>query len=40
VPTIEGSAWITGFHQYLLDASDPFPEGYLVPDTFGGTALL
>ncbi|HEU5265339.1 MAG TPA: proline racemase family protein [Jatrophihabitans sp.] len=40
VPTIEGSAWITGFHHYLLDASDPFPEGYLVPDTFGGTALL
>jgi proline racemase len=40
VPTIEGSAWITGYHQYLLDASDPFPEGYLVPDTFGGTALL
>jgi proline racemase len=40
VPTIEGSAWITGYHQYLLDDSDPFPEGYLVPDTFGGTALL
>ncbi len=40
VPTIEGSAWITGFHQYLIDASDPFPEGYLVPDTFGGTGLL
>jgi len=39
VPAIEGQAWITGFHQYLLDASDPFPEGYLVPDTFGGTAL-
>ena len=40
VPTIEGSAWITGFHQYLVDDSDPFPEGYLVPDTFGGTDLL
>ena len=39
VPAIEGSAWITGFHQYLLDAADPFPEGYLVPDTFGGTGL-
>jgi proline racemase len=40
VPVIEGRAWITGFHQYLLDAADPFPNGYLVPDTFGGTALL
>ena len=40
VPVIEGRAWITGFHQYLLDTADPFPSGYLVPDTFGGTALL
>jgi proline racemase len=40
VPSIEGSAWITGFHTYLLDASDPFPAGYLVPDTTGGTGLL
>jgi trans-L-3-hydroxyproline dehydratase len=40
VPSIEGSAWITGFHHSVLDATDPFPEGYLVPDTFGGTGLL
>ena len=40
VPVIEGSAWITGYHQYLVDNADPFPAGYLVPDTFGGTALL
>lgn len=35
VPTIRGSAWITGFHHYVLDASDPFPEGYVVSDTWG-----
>lgn len=31
-PTIEGSAWITGFHQYVLDESDPFPTGYTLSD--------
>ncbi len=33
-PTITGSAWITAFHQYVLDPSDPFPTGYLLPDTW------
>jgi proline racemase len=28
VPTITGSAWITGTSQYLLDPTDPFPEGF------------
>jgi proline racemase len=28
VPTITGSAWITGISQYLLDPADPFPEGF------------
>jgi len=28
VPTITGRAWITGMGQYLLDADDPFPEGF------------
>ena len=37
VPTIRGSAWITGFHTYVLDATDPFPEGYVVADTWGVT---
>ena len=32
VPTITGSAWITGFAQYVVDAEDPFPEGYTVGD--------
>jgi proline racemase len=28
VPEIRGRAWITGMGQYLLDATDPFPEGF------------
>jgi proline racemase len=32
VPTITGSAWITGISQYVLDADDPFPEGFTVGD--------
>ena len=34
VPAIRGSAWITGITQVLLDPSDPFPEGYVVADTW------
>lgn len=30
VPTITGSAWITGTAQYLLDPTDPFPSGFLL----------
>jgi proline racemase len=32
VPTITGSAWITGISQYVLDAEDPFPEGFTIGD--------
>ena len=32
VPTITGSGWITGIAQYLIDPSDPFPEGFTVGD--------
>jgi proline racemase len=32
VPTITGTAWITGFASYVLDPSDPFPEGFTVGD--------
>ena len=32
VPTITGSAWISGISQYVLDAEDPFPEGFTVAD--------
>jgi proline racemase len=29
-PEITGRAWITGRAEYVLDATDPFPEGFLV----------
>jgi proline racemase len=32
VPTISGRAWITGFAQYVVDAEDPFPNGFTVGD--------
>lgn len=32
VPTITGTAWITGFASYVVDPSDPFPEGFTVGD--------
>ncbi len=32
VPEIAGQAWITAFHQYVLDPTDPFPTGYRVGD--------
>ncbi len=35
LPTIEGRAWITGFHSYCVDTSDPYPEGYHLSDTWG-----
>lgn len=28
VPTVTGRAWITAIAQYVLDPSDPFPEGF------------
>ncbi len=28
VPTITGRAWVTGTAQYMLDPTDPFPEGF------------
>lgn len=31
---ITGRAWITAFHQYVLDPSDPFPTGYTLSDTW------
>jgi proline racemase len=32
VPTLTGSAWITGFAQYVVDPDDPFPNGWTVGD--------
>jgi len=36
VPAIRGSAWITGVTQVVVDPADPFPEGYLLTDTWPG----
>ena len=36
VPTLSGSAWITSISQYVLDAEDPFPEGFTVGDLWAG----
>ena len=32
VPTLSGSAYITGISQYVVDAEDPFPDGFTVGD--------
>jgi proline racemase len=32
VPEITGTAWITGMQTFLIDPSDPFPEGFTVGD--------
>jgi proline racemase len=32
VPTISGTAWITGFADYVVDPTDPFPEGFTIGD--------
>ena len=39
VPAIRGSAWITGVSQLYVDPDDPFPEGYVLPDTWGVSGL-
>jgi proline racemase len=39
VPAIRGSAWITGISQLFVDPDDPFPDGYLLGDTWGVTGL-
>ena len=39
VPAIRGSAWITGVSQLLVDPSDPYPEGYLLSDTWGVSGI-
>ncbi len=32
VPTIGGQCWISGFSKYVLESTDPFPEGYTIGD--------
>jgi proline racemase len=36
VPAIRGSAWISGTAELYVDPDDPFPEGYLLSDTWPG----
>ncbi len=36
IPTIGGQAWITGFAQYVVDPTDPFPNGFTVGDIWAG----
>jgi proline racemase len=40
VPAVSGRAWITGFHQLVVDPADPFPEGFQLPDTWGAGARV
>jgi len=40
LPAVRGSAWITGFHNYVVDPTDPYPEGYIVGDTWGRSMTL
>jgi proline racemase len=35
VPAVSGRAWITGFHQLVVDPSDPLAAGFKLPDTWG-----
>jgi proline racemase len=32
VPSITGQAWLTGFATYVVDTTDPFPDGYTIGD--------
>lgn len=34
VPTVTGTAWITGTHSHTLDPTDPWPSGYRLSDTW------
>jgi trans-L-3-hydroxyproline dehydratase len=36
VPAIRGSAFITGTTELYVDSADPYPEGYLLSDTWPG----
>ena len=35
VPTLSGTAWITGIANYVVDPDDPFPNGFTVGDIWG-----
>jgi len=35
LPRVAGRGWIHGIHQIGVDPSDPYPQGYLLSDTWG-----
>lgn len=37
-PRVSGRGWITGMAQYVVDPTDPFPEGFTVGDLWGDGA--
>jgi proline racemase len=37
IPTLSGQAWITGLSTYVVDPTDPFPDGFTVGDIWGRT---
>ena len=39
VPAITGRAWITGFHQLVVDPSDPLAAGFQLSDTWGAGSV-
>lgn len=38
VPTLTGTAWITGRAEYVVDPQDPFPEGFTIGDIWGSAS--
>jgi proline racemase len=38
LPTITGSAWVTGYSRWLLDDTDPYPAGYTIGDIWAPQA--
>lgn len=34
IPSVAGQAWLTGTHQFMLDPTDPWPQGYKLSDTW------
>jgi proline racemase len=37
VPAIRGSGFVMGRYELYVDPRDPFPEGYLLSDTWPGS---
>lgn len=39
-PAVTGRGWLMGMNHYFLDPTDPFPEGYLMNDTWGVSGIV